>query len=222
MIEQQNSDYNLTSAATIYNKTATVNGEYDFRVRVGDGTKNLNTAEAMLTLTITVGGQTINFAPVEITKAAAVLRGEARTGPVYVAADEAVTITLLSDNANDTDVDVTVDPILLSVNATQISGDAAAADNLEAMLDGTGGVTLNLSQIKLSCNVSGQGALDARNSHATGYGIYAGGTTGIYCYAGASGYGIRARGALYGASFEGYTGLRAKSDDNVGFLVEGR
>jgi hypothetical protein len=120
MIEQQNNDYNLTSAATVYNKTATASGEYDFRVRVGDGTKNLHTDEATLTLVITVGGQTINFAPVEITKAAGVLRGEARTGPVYVASGEAVVITLLSDNANDTDVDVTVDPIVLSANAVNI------------------------------------------------------------------------------------------------------
>lgn len=38
---------------------------------------------------------------------------------------------------------------LLPANVTQISGDATAADNLEAVLDGTGGVTLTASAITL-------------------------------------------------------------------------
>jgi len=41
---------------------------------------------------------------------------------------------------------------IASVNATQISGDSVAADNLEAMLDGTGGVTLTTA---LTGNITG-------------------------------------------------------------------
>jgi hypothetical protein len=122
--------YNLTSEVTIYNITETVDGEKDYLVNVGDGTHDLHPDEATLTLAITVDGRTGNFAPTEITKYAGVLRGFARTGPVYSTSGASVVIKLLSGNANDTDVDVTVDPIVLSANAVKIGSSTGAADRL--------------------------------------------------------------------------------------------
>ncbi|MCX5675531.1 MAG: hypothetical protein NTX87_11040, partial [Planctomycetota bacterium] len=58
----------------------------------------------------------------------------------------------------------------VEANAVQISGDAAAADALETVLDGTGGAVLKAAQLKLSCNIDGQGALDCRNANVHGDG----------------------------------------------------
>ena len=110
-IEQQNSDYNLySSAITVYNKTALVDSQWEFDIRIGDGTKNLHTNAATLTLKITVGAYTINGGSASTAKDSTVLRAALRTGTLYVAAGESVVITLQSNNSNDTDVDVTVIP----------------------------------------------------------------------------------------------------------------
>lgn len=53
----------------------------------------------------------------------------------------------------------------IAANMTQISGDATAADNLETMLDGTGGQTLSL------------GALDVSGAFSCGSVLVSGGTT---------------------------------------------
>jgi hypothetical protein len=110
-IEQQNGDYNIyTSAATIYNKTAAADGQWELDIRIGDGTKNLHTNAATLTLTVTVGGATIGGGSASTAKDAAILRAALRTGPIYVANGQAITATLRSNNTSDTDVDVTVTP----------------------------------------------------------------------------------------------------------------
>ncbi|MCD4728203.1 MAG: hypothetical protein K8R46_11105 [Pirellulales bacterium] len=110
-IEQQNGDYNLyASAATVLNKTAAADGQWELDIRAGDGTKNLHTDAATLTLTVTVGGATINAGSASTAKDAAVLRAALRTGPIAVANGQAITATLKSNNTGDTDVDVTVTP----------------------------------------------------------------------------------------------------------------
>ena len=55
---------------------------------------------------------------------------------VTLAADQAVNVTKWDGTA--------VGSVTINCNMTQISGDATAADNLEAALDGTGGVTLSV------------------------------------------------------------------------------
>lgn len=75
----------------------------------------------------------------------------------------------------------------IDANAGAISADATAADNLEAMLDGTGGVKLSLSQLNVvaSGNDSAIVATGAGTGHgfaptggATGHGVYSrGGAT---------------------------------------------
>ncbi len=110
-IEQQNGDYNLyASAATVFNKTAAADSEWELDIRVGDGSKNLHTNAATLTLVVTVGGATIGGGSASTAKDAAVLRAALRTGPIFVASGQAITATLQSNNSNDTDVDVTVTP----------------------------------------------------------------------------------------------------------------
>jgi hypothetical protein len=72
----------------------------------------------------------------------------------------------------------------VTANMAQISGDGPAADNLETMLDGTGGQILSLGQLYIAASGSSS-AIDATGS-TTGHGILATG--------GASGDGVRGTG----------------------------
>lgn len=61
-------------------------------------------------------------------------------GPVFLASGEKAVVRLLSSNGSDTAVAWSVDWIdAQQVDVEKISGDSGAADNLEAILDGTGG-----------------------------------------------------------------------------------
>ena len=53
--------------------------------------------------------------------------------------------------------------LVVQANAAQISEDATAADNLETMLDGTGGHVLTLEQLRINSSAAG-GAVDIDNS----------------------------------------------------------
>jgi len=59
----------------------------------------------------------------------------------------------------------------LNVNASQISGDAIAADNLEAMLDGTGGVLLKLKQLDITQTTPTENAVNITANAAASAGI---------------------------------------------------
>jgi nitrogen fixation protein FixH len=133
-IESQNSDYDLkTSAATVYNKTAdaATAGSWELDVRVGDGTKNLHTNAATLTLAVTIAGETINGSSASMMKDAGVLRARLSTPRIHVVAGEAITVTLLSNNANDADVDVTITP--RRVADVTVTGQVYA-DKLDSMI----------------------------------------------------------------------------------------
>jgi len=75
------------------------------------------------------------------------------------------------------------DAFVPSVDTIAISGDSVAADRFETMLDGTGGNTLSLGQLKVVANVGGEGAIHATNAHIGGYGSYNYGLYGQYNYA---------------------------------------
>ncbi|MBK7143092.1 MAG: hypothetical protein IPH75_13545 [bacterium] len=76
------------------------------------------------------------------------------------------------------------------VNLAQISGDQTAADNLESMLDNTGGQTLKLGRLVIDGSYEGAGSLFVRNSHAAGMAMQILGTgTGIDL-AGSNGAGL--------------------------------
>jgi hypothetical protein len=109
-IEQQNGDYNLYSGATVFNKTAGADGVWELDIRVGDGSKNLHTNAATLTLTVTVAGETVGGGAASVAKDSGVLRARLSVLRFHVANGETVTAVLASNNSNDTDVDVTVVP----------------------------------------------------------------------------------------------------------------
>lgn len=106
----------------------------------------------------------------------------------------------------------------MDANVGAISTDATAADNLETMLDGTGGQVLTLGQLRINSSAAG-GAVDIDNSGgdaisatsggADGYGISATGNgagSGILAFAGATGTaGLYAKGngAAPGVKAEG-------------------
>lgn len=82
-----------------------------------------------------------------------------------------------------------------SVDAAAISGDATAADNLETMLDGTGGQTLSLKQLNVS-NSAGD-AIVATSSGGNGVGLKVTGNgtgQGLLATGGTTGAGLRAAG----------------------------
>jgi len=125
----------------------------------------------------------------------------------------------------------------VDANATEISGDATAADNLEAMLDGTGGVTLSLEQIDIACDIANEGGIHVVNSNANGYGVaFEGAVAGLYshgtnassagifaeggAYGGGPGYGIYASGD-FGATYDGVTTGFQATGSSHGFLADG-
>jgi len=84
----------------------------------------------------------------------------------------------------------------LTANIAQISGDAAAADNLETMLDGTGGQTLTLGRLYVSGANGSTGSFRVENS--TGPAVYwrATGSNGhgLYAWGHGTGNGMFGRG----------------------------
>jgi len=145
-IEQQNGDYNLTTAVSIYNKTATADGQWLLDIRAGDGTKDLNTAVGTLTLAVTIGGATLNGGAVSVAKDAAVLRAVMFTPQIFVANGDAVTVTLLSTSASDTDVDVTVTPRLLWTNVETIKAQALVCGATVTILASVGTAATSTTQ----------------------------------------------------------------------------
>ena len=136
-IEAQNGDHNIyTSAATVFSKTAGADGEWELDIRIGDGSKDLHTNAATLTLVVTVDGATIGGGSASTAKDAAVLRAALRTGPTFVANGNVIAATLQSNNSNDTDVDVTVTPRVLQADVARVSGGLTAAGNLKLACDG--------------------------------------------------------------------------------------
>jgi len=90
-----------------------------------------------------------------------------------------------------------------NVNVAQISGDSTAADNLETMLDGTGGQTLSLGALTVSGattltgNVAAAAGITITQSTTNGHGISVTGNgtgNGINSVGGATGNGIRGLG----------------------------
>ena len=116
--------------------------------------------------------------------------------------------------------------LVVQANAAQISGDATAADNLETMLDGTGGKKLTLEQLVINSSSAG-GAVDIDNSAGDGVSIVGGAVgdgihseggagSGIHALGGApNGDGLNATGKGVGA------GLRAGSGGTLNNDIAG-
>ncbi len=123
-IESQNADYNLTTAVSVYNKTATVDGEYELEFRIGDGAKNLNAGVGTLTFAITNNGNVDRFVYYKDVDT----RVSKRSRKFFVARGTTLSATLLSSNSNDTDVDVTVTPRTQKVDLADTLNPTAIAD----------------------------------------------------------------------------------------------
>jgi hypothetical protein len=85
----------------------------------------------------------------------------------------------------------------IAANVTQISGDQTAADNLEAVLDGTGAI-LTLSQLRINAAAAG-GAIDIDNSAGPAIAIASATTHGFEIVAGGNGHGLFSSGAGTGS-----------------------
>lgn len=107
-----------------------------------------------------------------------------------------------------------------NVNAAAISGDSAAADNLEAAFDGTGGVVMKLSQLKIEANVAGQGALHCVNAHASGFGQFNSGVSGVY-NEGVIAHGVHNYGEVSGVYNEGLVNGQFDEGGTTGHVVMG-
>lgn len=107
----------------------------------------------------------------------------------------------------------------VAANMTQISGDGTAADNFETMLDGTGGQTLTLGQLRINAN-NANGAVDIDNSAGAGIDVRAtGGNSAIVSIGSGTGHGA----SFVGGSTNG-AGLRAAGGGGTGhgiWLVRG-
>lgn len=89
-----------------------------------------------------------------------------------------------------------------AVDVAQISGDAMAADNLETMLDGTGGQVLTLGRVVIDGANGGDGSLLVRNSSgdAVRFISTGGEGSGLYAMGAGGGEGIKAIGGITGGN----------------------
>jgi len=129
----QNGDYNLYASGLILNQTATIPAEYEFEIKVGDGTKNLQASGSMLMLLATIANQ--NYGPETFAKDTPYTRIGKRTNRFYVASGEIAQLYLVSSHIYDTDVDVTVNPRVVQTNVVQVGGNAQSATDLKDFAD---------------------------------------------------------------------------------------
>ncbi len=148
-LDSENADRDLTSIVTILTDTPDASSSMlcQAYIVLGDGAKDLGGAGGLFEFTLTIGGQTIQPNP-EYVSFGTEIRAAAWTSTFPVPANTEVIIRVRSPDAADTDVDVTaylydVFPLnssagVVEADSVKLSGDATAADNLEATYDGTG------------------------------------------------------------------------------------
>lgn len=107
-------------------------------------------------------------------------------------------------------------------NVTSISDDSTAADNFEAMLDGTGGVKLSLSQLRIVGYNEEEGVLHIQNT-ANYHTVYIESNVfGIYCYSSGS-VGVYVYGAAAGLHLDSLAGpsLNIQGTSGTGITLAG-
>lgn len=121
-----------------------------------------------------------------------------------------IMIKMTGSGAADSAIIIRTTPTV--ADAVQISGDAAAADALETMLDGTGGNTLTLKSVVVNNNAGDAVSITASGANGRGI-VVTGHNTGTGMYVTSpSGFGLHIRGGTTGAEIEGqgssHAGLR--------------
>lgn len=153
LITTSNADRNLAAGATVLSTTPDASNPrlvYAL-IKLGDGTKNLDGTGGVFVVTMTVGGNSLRGGSESYVCGTAV-RSALQTSATFVPAGQAVTISVTSPNAADTDVDVTAYLVsMTSPSGTRSELGLAAAD-LDTQLDaiaaqtdliGPGGAILN-------------------------------------------------------------------------------
>ena len=125
--ESLNAD--LATGATIYNKTAAADGEWEFEIQAGySGGDDLDTAAGTLSVTVTVetanGVFTVNGGAASMAKDAGVLLAMIRVGPFFIGNGYAVTIHLKSSLGADGQVDCYTTPRLQKADVHTIKTQA--------------------------------------------------------------------------------------------------
>lgn len=200
----------LGAATAIHNRgwlggatyTLDSNCELSHEVLAGGGT------------TVTTGGADVEIRGIMrsvtlILSSAGTVQFVGITGPITISGTTTATVNLygVSSGVTDTSVTATVtDSTRVRSDVEAISGDKAAADALETMLDGTGGNKLTLSQLKIVA-AGDDSAIDAAGS-GNGHGFEAvGGTSanGIFAEGGSQfGIGISGKGGVSGPGIQAW------------------
>lgn len=126
-LDTENADLDLTSMVTVLTDTPDASNPrlcigY---IALGDGVKDLDGTGGTFELVVTVGGQTVQPSPQEVSFGTEVRSG-VWTAPFPVPANTEVILRVQSPNAADTDVDVTAYLYDFNPNSTNQSGDAYA------------------------------------------------------------------------------------------------
>ena len=212
-IATANGDFNLAAEIQVFSFALPAGPDsYHLRgeVRLGDGVKNI-AGNGTYRLRATLDGVEVfcsdTVVAAGVTRRIVDFECWGRLGETFA--------LLVTGLAGDVDVDVTT-YLYTGVNVVEISEDAAAADALETVLDGTGGTVLKAAQLKLSCNVTNEGALDCANAHASGYGIRGSGGYAGQLNSGTAGPGQYNTGGTQGQyNYGGNTGQRNEGDNQV-------
>lgn len=177
--DTENADRDIkTALITVLTNTPDVNNATICQayVKLGDGAKDLDGTGGNFQLVITIGGQTLQPSPLIIVFGTEI-RSSLLSPQFPVPANEEVLIRILSPNVADADVDVTAYLYdATSGDTIAVSGDTTAANNLETMLDGTGGQTFSLGQLNIT-NAAGH-AVDITAIDGAGINIDASGLGG--------------------------------------------
>lgn len=155
-----NSDYDLdnsSAGATVYSATPDASNPrwVAFDVAVGDGSKNLDGTGGDFLLSMTVGGVSFDGASQTKTVATSTTRLRFQTVPILVPANLAVTMTIISPNSADSDVDVTVQPYdVAALQPTAVARTLDVSSGGEAGVDwanvGSPTTTVDLSGTTIS------------------------------------------------------------------------
>ena len=125
-----NGDFDLTSMVQVYSATprAAASSRYDLIVDIGDGAKNLDGSGGIFQFATFIGSAAVNPCPQYVSFGSAATARQIVQN-LHVLSAEPVTLKMLSPNAADSDVDVTVR--LVDVDALP----ELSATGVEAVLD---------------------------------------------------------------------------------------
>ena len=169
-----NNDYDLDNSGSggiVYNATPDASNPrlVGFDIAVGDGAKDLDGSGGDFILELYVGGVLFDGATQTKSVDSGITRLRFQTVPLLVPANAAVTVVVISPNASDSDVDVTVQPYDLFPLAVDSSGNGAANVTQFGGTNGTfdsGRPEVNATRINGNATAAARLALSAQAIYA--------------------------------------------------------